>query len=120
MTRIYCILAMLLMCSACSVPGPAAPGAGATAAPGASPSAKSATASPLGLEAHVILDKPKPRGSETPGPSLKPRYADKAAFLADVQAMRPSNAIMLDGSSVWDGFGPPEQYHTNGDGSISQ
>jgi len=53
-----------------------------------------------------------------PGTDLKARYADKAAFLADVKKSAPSFAIELDGKSVRTGFGPPIAYRTERDGSV--
>jgi hypothetical protein len=72
----------------------------------------------MGLEAKVILGclPAKPAA----GPSLNVRYADKAAFLAALQSLRPGTAITLDGKGVWDGFGPGLQYRTNPDGSVSR
>jgi hypothetical protein len=52
-------------------------------------------------------------------PDLKPEYSDKTALLAHLEATRPKQAVVLDGQSVWKGFGPPISYRTNGNGSIS-
>jgi hypothetical protein len=73
----------------------------------------------MGIEARLILGK-LPSGPETPAATLKPRYPDKDAFLADLKAVHPSSAVELDGKGVRDGFGPALRYHTNPDGSISQ
>lgn len=100
MIRIGCIFAALLTCSACSAPTPSAtpavPATSAPALPAAAPEARKEVW------------------------NLKFRYVDKAAFLADVQANRPIQAVSLDDDSVWEGFGPAVRYHTNQDGSISR
>ena len=49
---------------------------------------------------------------------MKPEYSDKAAFLANLEATRPKQAVALDGKNVWKGFGPAMSYRTNGNGSI--
>jgi hypothetical protein len=73
----------------------------------------------MGIEARAILGKVA-SVSETPAATLKPRYADRAAFLADLKAAHPSSAVELDGTAVSSGFGPPLRYRTNRDGSIGQ
>ena len=56
---------------------------------------------------------------ESPASDLKPEYSDKAAFLANLEATRPKQAVALDGKNVWKGFGPAISYRTNRNGSIS-
>ena len=124
MTRIYyCVFATLLTCGACSKPtAPHAPPAvgGTSGSPGAPPAATTeAPTQETGIEARVILGKLPAPGSEVPS-SLKPRYPDKAAFLADLQTTHPGHAVELDGKSVWSGFGPALQYRSNTDGSITR
>jgi glucose/arabinose dehydrogenase len=110
MTRI-CILVTLLTCVACSPQDQSAPRANPAAADTPAPAAAPPTAT---TEAKL------PPVSQTPAPTLKPRYPDKAALLADLQTTHPSSAVELDGKDVWSGFGPALQYRTNGDGSISR
>ena len=95
MTRIF-ILVTLLTCVACSPQDQSKPRAAATT------EAKS------------------PSVSDTPAPTLKPQYPDKAALLADLQKVHPSNAVNLDGKEIASGFGPAMQYRTNAEGSISR
>ena len=57
---------------------------------------------------------------EAPGRGMKTEYSDKAAFLADLEATRPKQAVALDDKNVWKGFGPAISYRTNSNGSISQ
>ncbi|TMH52195.1 MAG: hypothetical protein E6H60_06155 [Betaproteobacteria bacterium] len=111
MTRIYyCVFATLLMCGACSNrTAPHAPPAATTEAP----------TQEMGIEARAVLGKLPAPGSEGPS-SLRPRYPDKAAFLADLQTTHPGHAVELDGKSVWSGFGPALQYRSNTDGSITR
>jgi hypothetical protein len=61
-----------------------------------------------------------PPVSQTFAATLKPRYPDKAALLADLQTTHPGSAVEVDGKGVWSGFGPELRYRTNGDGSISR
>jgi hypothetical protein len=51
---------------------------------------------------------------------MKPKYPDKTAFLADVNAVKPATAVELDGETVSPGFGPPMRYRTGKDGSVSR
>jgi hypothetical protein len=123
-TFLTCILATALTCSSCSRSDPStprgAPTADTPAAAGAQPAATTeATGGEMGIEARAILGKVPP-APETPAATLKPRYADKAAFLADLKAAHPSSAVELDGTGVSSGFGPPLRYRTNRDGSIGQ
>ena len=123
-TFLTCIFATLLTCSSCSRSDPSAPqpapkadtSAAAAAQPAATTEAKSGE---MGIEARGALGK-VPSAPETPAASLKPRYRDKAAFLADLQAAHSSSAVELDGTGVSSGFGPPLRYRTNRDGSIGQ
>ncbi len=122
MTRIYCVFAVLLTCGACSTPGPSAP---QSAPPVASASGAAATrvngpTKEMGIEGHVVLNKMPAPGSAQTATNLKPRYPDKAAFLADIQATRPIQAVALDGNDLWQGFGPALVYETSADGSISR
>ena len=73
----------------------------------------------MGIEARAVLGKVASI-SETPAATLKPHYADREAFLADLKAVHPSSAVELDGTGVSSGFGPPMRYRTNRDGSIGQ
>jgi len=123
-TFLSCILATLLTCSSCSRPDPSASRTAATAdTPAAAAAQPAATAEAsggeMGMEARVILGK-LPSAPETPAATLKPRYPDKAAFLADLKAAHPRSAVELDGTGVSNGFGPPLRYRTNRDGSIGQ
>jgi hypothetical protein len=70
------------------------------------------------IEARVVLEKlpPQPPAKQ----ALKPRYADKAALLADLQAIRPPYAVRLDGRIIWQGVGPAAPYRTGDDGSVSR
>jgi hypothetical protein len=52
--------------------------------------------------------------------TLKASYPNKAALVADLQAVRPRTAVALDGKTVCGGFGPPMSYHTGADQSISR
>jgi hypothetical protein len=118
MTRIYyyCSFATLLACGACS-PGPSTSQDPKATTPVGS-SGAAAVSRPPSEEARVIQGLiPAP---EKPGPALKPEYSDKAAFLADLEATRPKQAVLLDGKSAWNGFGPAISYRTNGNGSISR
>src|ERR1700751_3841514 len=64
---------------------------------------------------------PSPSASDSvPAPSLKPKYPDKTAFLADVKAAKTASAVELDGETVAPGFGPPMRYRTAKDGSVSR
>jgi hypothetical protein len=123
MIRIYCICAALLTC-ACSAPGPSAPQTVPPAASVAgSPPAAATGDGPtkeMGIEGHVVLGKVPAPGSSSTAAALRLRYPDKAAFLADVQTAHPVQAVVLDGSAVWQGFGPALSYRTNLDGSISR
>jgi hypothetical protein len=40
------------------------------------------------------------------GPDIKPEYSDKAAFLANLEATRPKQAVAPDGKNVLEGFRP--------------
>ena len=119
MTRIYyySTFAILLACGACSPPGPSTShDQKATTAVGSSNAAP--TSSPPSEEARIIQGQiPAPA---VPGQDLKPEYSDKAAFLANLEAARPKQAVLLDGKSAWNGFGPAISYRTNGNGSISR
>lgn len=125
MIRIGSILLTSLACVACSAPEPSAstvhghvhPAATATAAPAAKAEEQEGG---MGIEAHVLLKKYESTPNEKSTGKLKPSYPDKEAFLSDVKANHPPQAIALDDSTVWEGFGPAAQYHTNKDGSISR
>jgi len=122
-TFLSCILATLLTWSSCSRPDPSATRAASTAdtppAGAQSAATTEAKSGEMGIEASAILGK-LPSAPETPAATLKPRYPDKAAFLADLKAAHPSSAVELDGTGVSNGFGPPLRYRTNRDGSIGQ
>jgi hypothetical protein len=121
MTRLTSLFAslILVLCSACSgTDSPKAPAVGSVAAP--APSAGSATSTTDKKSAEVSVDSRKPPGAGSAVPDLKLSYPDKAAFLAGVQGARQAQAVTLDGESVWPGFGPTINYHTNKDGSISR
>src|SRR5215472_14230387 len=46
----------------------------------------------------VLAAAPSPQASDPAAPpSLKPKYSDKAAFLADVKAVKPTMQVDLDG-----------------------
>ncbi len=118
MTRIhYFGFATLLTCVACSPPDPATShDAKGTSAVGSS-DAPAVSSPPLG-QGRTIQE--PIAGPTTPGQDMKPEYSDKAAFLASLEATRPTQAVELDGERVWKGFGPAITYHTNGNGSISR
>lgn len=123
MTRIYCIIAALLICSACSAPGPTETSSAPVNPHHVVSAAAANNEEPtggLGVEAMTVLKKVPNSRAETGVSNLKLSYLDKAAFLADVQAIRPTQAIALDDIAVWEGFGPPLGYHTNKDGSITR
>ena len=118
MTRIGCIFVSLLVCSACSAPGSSAPSA---THPAVVPAANSTQQQvPSSIEAALVLKQVPATDTHTPAASLKPSYPDKESFLADVKATHLPQAVVLDNSMVWDGFGPATRYHTNTDGSISR
>jgi hypothetical protein len=73
----------------------------------------------MGIEARAVA-RELPPGPTALAPSLKPRYPDKAAFLADVKAVRSSIAVELDGEVIWTGFGPAASYRTSDDGSVTR
>jgi hypothetical protein len=114
-----CIWMALLACCACSTSVPVASNAGpGTSA--AAPAAKADDVDPaMGIEARAILGI-LPAGPTTPPPSLKSRYPDKAAFIADVKAIHPVYGVKLDGKVVWSGVAPVVAYRTSEDGSVSQ
>jgi hypothetical protein len=118
MTRfyLYCGFATLLTCSACSPSGPSTPhDPKATTAVGSSDAA--AVSSSPSADARIVPGlTPVP---EAPASDMKPEYSDKAAFLANLEATRPKQAVALDGKNVWKGFGPAISYRTNRNGSIS-
>jgi hypothetical protein len=103
-----------------------------SAPPAAATSAKQAgapeTAAPTGQVANPQMPNPalaaaapSPSASDSaPAPSLKPKYPDKTAFLADVKAAKPVFAVKLDSETVAEGFGPPMRYRMNKDGSVTR
>lgn len=120
MKRTHPILALVAALAACATPGPPAPPANPAAAgkfaPSTAPKPPQSEES-MGIEARIVLGK-----TGTPAPpsqaSLKARYPDKAAFLADVQAVKPVMAVELDGKLIATGFGPALRYRTADDGSV--
>ena len=85
------------------------------------------TAAPAGQAANPQTPKPalaaapSPSASDSvPAQSLKPKYPDKTAFLADVKAAKTASAVELDGETVAPGFAPPMRYRTAKDGSVSR
>ena len=69
----------------------------------------------------VLAAAPSPTAPDpAPAPSLKLKYPDKAAFLADIKAVKPAMQIELDGETVAPGFGPATRYRTNKDESVSR
>jgi hypothetical protein len=116
------ILVLALTLGACSERS-APPAAAASAKQAGTPE----TAAPAGQAANlqmpnpVIAAAPSPSSSDqAPAPSLKPKYPDKAAFLADINAVKPAMQVELDGDAVAPGFGPATRYHMNKDGSVSR
>ena len=110
------ILILALMLGACSE---------RSAPPAATVSPKQAgTPTPAGqamLPNPAIPVPPSPSASDpTPAPSLKDKYPNKDAFLADIKAVNPAIAVELDGKGVSSGLGPAMPYRTNKDGSVSR
>ena len=117
-----CILILALALGACSERS-APP---AAAAPAKQPGATE-TAAPEGQAANPHMGNPvlaatpsAPASDPAPAPSLKQKYPDKTAFLADIKAVKPVMEVQLDGESVPPGFGPATRYHVNKDGSVSR
>ena len=114
------ILALALgACSERSAPPAAATSAKPADAPG--------TAAPAGQAANPQVPNPVVAAAPSPPPSdpnpvrdMKPKYSDKAAFLADIQAVKPAMQVELDGQSVSPGFGPAMRYRTGKDGSVNR
>ncbi|HSS69835.1 MAG TPA: hypothetical protein VLQ46_04175 [Casimicrobiaceae bacterium] len=105
-TKWILILALALgACSNRNAPPPAAAPAGQASSP-----PNPALAAPPTSSA----------SDSAPAPSLKPKYPDKTALLADVKAAKPTTAVELDGETVAPGFGPPMRYRTAKDGSVSR
>ena len=67
-----------------------------------------------------VMMKRIPESVPSEAPALKTQYPDKAALLADLQAIHPGLAVELDGERVWEGFGPAIKFRKNPDGSISR
>jgi hypothetical protein len=86
-------------------------------APAAAPNAEAVDPN-MSIEARMVLEK-IPTGPTTPPASLKKRYPDKAALLADLRSIHPGYAVELDGRSIWTGVGPAISYRTNSDSSVS-
>ena len=119
MTRSYYYFsfATLLACAACSPPAPSTShDAKGTAAVGSFDAP--AVSTPPSEQARAIQE-PLP-APKAPDEDLKAKYSDKAAFMANLEATRPTQAIELDGKKVWNGFGPAIAYRTNGNGSITR
>lgn len=113
----YFCFATLLACVACSPPTPSTSHDSRGATPVGSSDAPTGSTPPSGQGG--TIQEPIP-GPTTPGQDMKPEYPDKAAFLANLQQTRPTQAVELDGERVWKGFGPAITYRTNGNGSISR
>src|ERR1700758_4295518 len=119
-TKWVVILALALgACSERSAP----PAAATSAKQGGAPE----TAAPAGQAANPHVPNPAlpfapiaSASDSVPAPSLKPKYPDKTAFLADVKAAKPTSAVELDGETVAPGFGPPMRYRSAKDGSVSR
>jgi len=118
-TKWIAILALAL--GACSERS--APPAAVSAKPAAAPE----TAAPAGQTANlqmpnpVLAAAPSPSTPDpAPAPGLKPKDADKAAFLADIKAVKPTMQVDLDGNAIEPGFGPATSYRSNKDGSVSR
>jgi hypothetical protein len=105
------ILALALgACSERSAPAPA----------GASPKTLAPGGQAL-LPNPALPVPPSPSASDpTPAPSMKDKYPNKDAFLADLKAVNPVIAVELDGKGVSSGLGPAMPYRTNKDGSVSR
>jgi len=117
-TKWILILALALgACSDRSAPPPATAPAKQAAAPETAAPAGQASSPP----SPALPASPSSSASDSaPAPSLKPKYPDKTAFLADVKAANPTTAVELDGETVAPGFGPPMRYRTAKDGSVSR
>ena len=119
------IVILVLVLGACSERS--APPAAATSAKPAGAPETAAPAAPAGQVANpqvpnpMVAAAPSPPPSDpTPAPDMKPKYRDKAALLADIQAVKPAMQVDLDGQTVSSGFGPAMRYRTGKDGSISR
>jgi len=119
-TKSMLILALALgACSERSAPPGAAASPTQAPAPGTTAPAPQAATPQMGNP--VLTAAPSPAAPDpAPAPSLKPKYPDKTALLADIQAVKPAMQIELDGETVAPGFGPATRYRTNKDGSLSR
>ena len=116
------VFVLTLALGACSERS-APPAAATPAKPAGAPE----TAAPAGQAANpqtpnpVLAAAPSPSAAApAPAPSLKSKYPDKAALLADIKAVKPANQVELDGETVSPGFGPGMRYRTGKDGSVSR
>lgn len=118
MTRIhYLSFATLLACVACSPPAPSTSHDPKGTTPVGSSDTPAVSSTPSEQARTIQAPLPEPKA---PDRDLKAKYSDKAAFLASLEAAKPTQAIELDGKNVWKGFGPAIAYRTNGNGSISR
>jgi hypothetical protein len=115
------VVIMALALGACSERS--APPAATPPKPAAAPE----TAAPAGQAANPQAPNPAQAAAPSPSapdaspaPSLKSKYPDKAAFLADIKVVKPANQVELDGETVSPGFGPGMRYRTGKDGSVSR